>query len=176
LRKIIRSFFSFGAAVALLVAGLRLLNGVPLLVQEDLLRTYGDLDEVRSALRIAPILVPSYFPQDLSWPPAAILAQGRPFPVLVMEFERSGGGRETALVIVQADADRAVAGGRIRIERVRESAGYSLKGRDAVLDVGACRDGGPCSRISWREGRYRIDVTARSAPFELIEIAESMVR
>jgi hypothetical protein len=175
MRKIIRSFLSFGAAVGLLVAGLRLLNGVPLLVQEDLLRTYGDLDEVRSALRIAPILVPSYFPQDLSWPPAAILAQGRPFSAVVMEFERSG-GRETALVIVQADADRAVAGGKIRIGRIRESAGYSLKGRDAVLDVGACRDGGPCSRISWREGRYRIDVTARSAPFELIEIAESMVR
>jgi hypothetical protein len=175
MRKIIRSLLSFGAAVGLLVVVLQLLNGMPLLVQKDLLRTYGDLDEVRSALRIAPILVPSYFPQDLSWPPEAILAQGRPFPAVIMEFGRAG-VRETALVIVQADAGRAVGGGRIRIGHVRESAGYSLKGRDAVFDVGACRDGGPCSRISWREGRYRIDVTARSAPFELIEIAESMVR
>jgi hypothetical protein len=69
MRKIIRSLLSFGAAVGLLVVVLQLLNGMPLLVQKDLLRTYGDLDEVRSALRIAPILVPSYFPQDLSWPP-----------------------------------------------------------------------------------------------------------
>jgi hypothetical protein len=39
-----------------------------------------------------------------------------------------------------------------------------------------CKDEEPCSRIAWDDGRYRITVTAKTSPPELLKIAESMIR
>jgi len=64
----------------------------------------------------------------------------------------------------------------MEISRVRERATYPLKGRSAILEVGFCGNGEPCSRISWREKNVRITVLARLTPFELLKVAESMLR
>ena len=64
---------------------------------------------------------------------------------------------------------------KIEIQRIEEQVPYSLKGRKAELTVGQCRNGEPCSGISWDEGEYRIDVLMKSGPFDLIGIADSMI-
>lgn len=166
---------AFLAGVAAFAAALSLANRLPAAVQPDLLRRYSRVDEVRSALRLNVLLVPSYFPQELSWPPRAILAQGRPFPAVVMEFARAG-GRDAVLVIAQWEAGRTLSEGTVRMARARESVRYSLGGRDALLSVGTGPQGEQISRIGWTEGKFRVEVEAKVPPVELIRVAESMVR
>lgn len=171
-------FLAFAAGLAVLVIALKALNWLPLFAQKDLLRRYGDFEEMRSELGIRDVLVPSYFPEDFRWPPTGVIAQGKPYPAVILEFGRSGKGkdREIGLVIFQATADDFTPGGTLEISRTLEKVAYPLKGRDAVLEVGTGARGETCSRISWREKQFRVTVLARSTPFEVIRVAESMLR
>ncbi|MHB1011616.1 MAG: hypothetical protein ACYC37_01705 [Desulfobacteria bacterium] len=171
-------FLAFAAGLAILILGLKALNVLPLIAQKDLMRRYGDFEEMKAALGIREVSVPSYFPEEFRWPPTRILAQGKPYPAVIMEFERSGEGkaREVGMMIYQAARDDFSPGGPLALSRVRERATYPLKGRSAILEVGSGRTGEPCSRISWREKDVRITVLARLTPFELMKVAESMLR
>ncbi len=166
---------SFGIGILILVGATMAVNRVPVTVQGDLLRKYDSVDAVSTGLPSLPIYAPSYFPEDLRWPPSRVLAQGRPFPAVLMEFEGRKSGRPV-LVICQSAGGEFPPGDKLRLAKVKEKTAYRLKGRDARLEVGACGDGATCSRIAWTEGAYRIDVTGRSAPLELIRVAESMIR
>jgi len=169
---------AFAAGLAILVIVLKTLNWIPLVAQKDLMRRYGDFEEMRTALGIQEVFIPSYFPEDFRWPPTGILAQGKPYPAVVMEFERSGEGktREVGMMIYQAARDDFSPGGPLVLSRIREQATYPLRGRSAVLEVGVDVKGEPCSRISWREKDVRITVLALLTPFELMKVAESMLR
>lgn len=169
---------AFAAGLAILVVALMTLNWFPLIAQKDLMRRYGDFEEMRTALGIRQVFVPSYFPEDFRWPPTGILAQGKPYPAVIMEFEKSGEdkAREVGMMIYQAAEDGFSPGGTLVVSRIRERATYSLRGRPAILEVGSGVKGEPCSRISWREKEVRITVLARLTPFELMKVAESMLR
>ena len=167
--------FTFAAAVGILAGGLKLINWVPLAAQKNLLRNYTDIQMVKSELGIREVVVPSYFPQSLSWPPSAILAQKNPYPAVVMEFWQMG-TRDTVLVISQALSDDFRADDKIRITQLKERVNHPLKGRNSVLEVGFCGKGETCSRVSWKEGTLRIDVMAKSSPVEMLKVAESMLR
>lgn len=171
-RKLIR-FFSFAVMIAVSMVILKVANWLPLAVRSDGMRQYGSIEEVRQKLKIRDIYIPSYFPQSFSWPPSAILAQGRPFAAIVMEFRHLEKG-DVALVISQAASADFRADWKIKLTQVRETLPYTLKGKNSVLTVGTCREGEPCSRISWDEGRYRMDIIAKYTPIELVRIAESM--
>ncbi len=175
MKKTFLRIFTFAAAVGILAGGLKLLNWIPLAAQRDLLRKYNDVQEVKTELGIREIIVPSYFPQSLSWPPSAIFAQRRPYPAVVMEFTRIG-TRDTVLVISQALTDGFLADDKIRIVTIRERSANPLKGRDSLLETGFCANGEACSRVSWREGSIRIALMAKSSPVELVKVAESMLR
>jgi hypothetical protein len=166
---------AFAAGVGILLFLLRFFNWLPLMVQTGSMRGYRDLEEARGALQIRTILVPSYFPQHLQWPPSRILAQKKPFPAVVMEFEKMG-SKVTTLLISQSTSEGFLPEEKIRFVQVNETVAYSLKGREATLRVGVCHRNETCSGISWKEGEYRIRVLALSTPFELIKIAESMLR
>lgn len=168
-------YLLFAAAVVVLLAGLKIVGWLPLLAQRDLLREYKSVEEAKSELSIRQIYVPSYFPQDLSWPPSTVLAQGKPFPALIMEFGQAEGS-SVGLVVSQSLSDAFRADGKIRFAQLKEKVRYPLKGRDSLLEVGTCGDGEPCSRVSWKEENTHIVVMARSTPFELIQVAESMLR
>ncbi len=161
------------------VAFLAALNWFPSLVRPDLARRYATVEDAMRAAGYHGILVPKYFPEGLSWPPAFIFAQKRPFRAVVLEFTEPKTMR-TALIVVQSSLKGGAAEAeklqRIRFARIREQTGYRLKGRDAVLQVGICGDGRPCSRIIWKEGGFYSSVLYMSYPVELIRIADSMVR
>ncbi len=100
-------FLAFAAGLAILVIALKALNVLPLIAQKDLMPRYADFEEMRTSLGIREVLVPSYFPEDFRWPPTGILAQGKPYPAVIMEFERSGEGkdREVGMMICQTAED-----------------------------------------------------------------------
>ncbi len=176
MRKRIIGFLSFGLIVIVLVGVLKLLNWIPSAVQDGFAREYKSVDEVSSKLKIRDIYIPSYFPQNFRWPPAVILAQTRPYTAIVMEFRDVDKG-DTGLTISQTEAEaRFIKDDRIGISEVKEKVDYILKGRHALLEVGVGKNDEPVSRISWIEGRYRMTVAMKSRPFELLRIAESMLR
>ncbi len=175
MKKRLTGFLYFAVTVAILVALLKVAGWLPTALQEGLMRQYDSVEEVRAKLHIKDVYVPSYFPQSFKWPPSRILAQSRPFVAIVMEF-RDVRTADTALVISQSADKDFVPDKRISLTRVREKVDYPLKGRASSLEVGTCRNGSPCSRISWREGIYRISVEMESAPFDLLKIADSMTR
>ena len=168
-------YLLFAAAVAVLLGGLKIMGRLPLLAQRDLLRQYESVEAAKAELSIRQIYVPSYFPQNLSWPPSTVLAQGKPFPALIMEFGQAEGA-SAGLVVSQSLSETFRTDGKIRIVQLKEKVRYPLKGRDSLLEVGTCGAGEPCSRVSWKEGDTHIVVMARSTPFELIQVAESMLR
>ncbi len=173
--KSIMNFFTFALAIGILVVTLKVMNWVPQTVHRDALRRYASIEEVRASLNIREIYVPAYFPQDIVWPPSEILAQGKPFPAVVLEFQDRTSGK-LVLVLTQSQGTPAPAGRAIEVQSVKETVPFLMKGRNAVLIVGECTKNETCSRITWKEGAYDIAVLMKSAPFELTKIAESMLR
>jgi len=175
MNKALSRFLSFTIMIGLLILALKVINWIPLAMQQDAVRRYNSIEEVRSTLNRKDIFVPSYFPQQISWPPSAILAQNKPFFAMVMEFTRAD-KRNTALVISQSEGKALNVENPIVILVITEKVPYTIKGRDAVLTVGSCVNDEPCSGITWIEGKYTMTVLMKSTPFELTKIVESMLR
>ncbi len=169
------AFLSFGLAIVVLVILLAVMNWVPMAFQKDTLRRYSSIDEVKAALNLRDIYVPSYFPQHIVWPPSEILAQGRPFPAVVMEFKDAGSG-EIILVLSQSQGGPVPSRSAIDLTDIKETVPFVMKGRNAVLIVGACAKNEPCSKITWTEGPSTVTALMKAEPFELTKIANSMLR
>jgi hypothetical protein len=167
-------FLSFALAIGVLVVLLALMNWVPMAFQKDTLRRYRSLEEVRTALNIRDIYVPSYFPQHIVWPPSEILAQGRPFPALVMEFKDAGSG-EIVLVLSQSQGGPFSPDLRSLGQYQRNSPLYHER-TERRARCRRVRKNQPCSRITWKEGPYTVTALMKAAPFELTKITDSMLR
>lgn len=166
---------SFAITIGILIVILIVMNWVPMAFQKDTFRRYRSIDEVRTALNIRNIYVPSYFPQHIIWPPSEILAQSKPFPAIVMKFKDAGSG-EIVLVLSQSLGGAFPAGSAIDVANIKETVPFMMQGRSAVLVVGECGKNEPCSRITWKEGSYTVTALLKAAPFELTKITESMLR
>lgn len=158
----------------MVIVVLKIANWLPMAIQKDTMRRYHSIEDVRSKLNIKDIFVPSYFPQNFAWPPAEILAQNKPFTAIIMEIKHALKG-DVALIISQAESTTFRPDEKIKMLQLKERVSYPLKGRNVVLETGVCKNDEPCSRIAWDEGRYRIGITARLLPPDLVKIAESMI-
>ncbi len=168
-------FFYLIITIVAVLVSLKTLNWLPSILQQDTIRRYSSVEEVRAKTKIREVYVPAYFPQSIMWPPSEILAQTKPYPAVLMVFNAAN-TRDAALVIAQATSDAFSKNALIQFEQIARTVPYDLKGRKALLDVGTCKKDGPCSRISWTENDFTITLTMKSPPFDLIRMAESMVR
>lgn len=163
-----------GLAVAFLAAA----NWLPALMQKGFARQYDSIEEAKRSLGLDAVLVPGYFPEGITWPPSFILAQKKPYKAVVMEF-REAEAMDAALIVIQSSWHGSdVQLQRIRLSGVKEETQYRLKGRNVFLQVGTCDNGMPCSRMTWqdKDSGLHCTVLLMSSPFELIRIAESMIR
>jgi len=174
MKNSIRSFLLFSSAVAVLIVTLKVMNWLPLTIEKNTLRRYASTEEVKSSLNIREIYVPAYFPQNIVWPPSEILAQSKPFPAVVMEFKNQASG-DMVLVLSQSRGGPSPAGHALDLAGIKETVPFLLKGRKAVLVVGECIKGTPCSKITWEEGADTVTAFMKASPFELTKIAESML-
>lgn len=175
MRKTLRSLLLFSAAALVLLCLLVIAQRLPTLKQNSFVRQYASVEEVKRALELDRVLVPSYFPEGVAWPPTVVLAQKKPYEAVIMEF-RKAETAETVLVIIQSSLQgRYSQLERIPMVEVKEDTSYLLKGRRAELQVGTCAGGVTCSRISWDDSGLHCTVLFMAPPFELIKIAESMV-
>lgn len=162
--------------IAILFVSLKVINYLPSIIDGETLQRHRSIEEMKSAINVSHLYIPSYFPQGIEWPPSDILGQGKPFKAIVLKF-RHGGSGDIAMVIYQVEMNRHITEEReVRITKVRERIQYNLKGREADLQVGACEDEEICSRISWTEDGFRVIISMKSTPFELLKIAESVIQ
>lgn len=168
-------FFYLLITVAAVIAVLKTLNWLPAVLEKDMLGKFGSIEEVRAKLNIREVYMPSYFPESITWPPSEILAQARPYPAVLIVFQDRQ-TRDAALVISQAASDAFADNSLIPIERITRTVPFDLKNRKALLEVGTCKNSEPCSRLSWNENSYWMKLAMKAPPFELIRIAESMLR
>jgi hypothetical protein len=171
--KTVIGFLTFGLAVAAIIVLLKIMNVLPLTVQHNTLRQYESIEQVRSMLNIRDIYIPSYFPEEIRWPPSKILAQDKPFQALLMEFKRAGKD-EVVLVLSQSRGGTLKSENSLEPSAIKETVPFLLRDSTVVLTVGECEDRKPCSMITWNEGGYLISASMRSAPFELTKIVASM--
>jgi len=161
-------------SVAAVLVVLKVFNWLPTMFQKDMMRRYNSVDEVQSKLNIRELRIPAYFPQSIMWPPSEILAQGKPYPAVLMIF-KDVRTKAITLVISQGTSDAFSANTLVPFVQVTRKVPFDLKTRKAILEVGSCKDDEPCSRLSWSEKNFRTVITMKSPPFELIRIAESML-
>ncbi len=173
MRDALRGLLSFAAILLVLLAALKLLNWAPTVLDPGGLREYPNVPAVRAALQVQDLLVPSYFPEQVRWPPRRILAQSKPYPAMAVTYDGTH-QEETVLHTTQAASAEFAPETGIAPTTLRETVPYDLNGREAILEVGVCSNGAPCSRLTWQQDRYWIKVEMVSSPFELIKIAQSM--
>ena len=166
----------FALMAMLTVAVISLLNRFVTSAGTGFAKKFDTVDDARRSIGARELLVPSYFPEGISWPPSLIIGQQRPFRAAVMEFA-SPATHDTILVIEQSELaagdDKLL---RISLDNIVEETAYSFKGRSSVLQVGSCGGHAPCSRITWLQDGEHHTVLLMSSPFELVKIADSMVR
>lgn len=175
MKKKILGFLYFVIMIITIILVLKIINWIPVALQKGLIRKYSTLDDVKSKLSIKEVYIPSYFTENFSWPPSEILAQSKPFQAVAMEF-RHARNKEVALVITQASVEWFNPDRKITISQIKERVDYNLKGRNAVLEIGFCKKNEPCSRMSWKEGNYYVNVLMKAEPIDLIKISESIIR
>jgi hypothetical protein len=174
--KVARGLLLIVAMAAAVVMLLALADRLPSLTQKDFARRYDSIEEAKRSLGLDSILVPAYFPEGISWPPSLIVAQKKPYEAVVMEFAAAA-PKETAMIIIQSSLPDSKAHlQRIHLSELKEETQYVLKGRNALLQVGICENKMPCSRITWQDKGLYCTVVLMSSPFELIKMAESMLR
>ncbi len=172
MRSLLYMMIMVGGVVVVLAS----LNRTPSSIQKGFARQYDSVEEAKRSLGFDNILVPKYFPEGISWPPSFIFGQKDPYKALVLEFREAKAGETVLSVIQTSRRDSESQLQRTRLSKLTEDIPYRLKGRMARLLVGTCDKGIPCSRISWQEGDLYFTVLYMSSPFELIRIAESMIK
>jgi len=169
-----KGFIRFIGLIAALVAFLLVLNWLPGAIDKGGMRPYPGVDDIRKEAAFGSVIVPSYFPEGIKWPPSLVLGQSRPFMAVVMEFD--GDGNQRALVISESLSADFEPGHAARFLELRQSVEMDLQGRPAHIETGLCRDGASCSSISWKEGDLHIRLFMRAPTLTLIRLAESMLQ
>jgi hypothetical protein len=166
--------FSFILTVAVVLLLLKLFNWLPSVLENEGLKKYGSVDDVRAALKISKVYIPAYFPEYIQWPPAEIFAQRRPFPLIMMHFTHRD-SKSFALSLYQVDARATIElPYKSDVLYVRKESRVDVKNRVGTLVIAVCSGRERCNRLSWEEGMYRMTLIADDTPEQLIKMAESM--
>ena len=164
----------FSALVAGLLLFILVLDWLPGAVDKGGMRPYPGIEQLRKEPGFDSVLVPSYFPEGIKWPPRLVLGQRRPFMAVVLEFD--GEDAEMVLVISESVSADFEPGHAARFSELRQAANVDLNGSPALIETGLCHEGASCSRLSWQEGGLYVRLFMRAPSVTLIRIAESMPR
>lgn len=160
----------------LVIAFIVMMNWLPWQIQQNTARQFHSIDAAKIATGIEYVMVPVYIPEGILWPPKLIVAQKKPFYALVMEFINAK-TKDVELFIIQSSTEKAEKRfQKIDFVEMKEETEYILKGRKAILQVGDCKGGIECSKLMWQENEMYCSVFLMSSSFNLIRVAESMIR
>jgi len=166
--------FLFLIVMGVTALGLKLLGSAGVLLQKEGPQKYPSLEEAKKELKLGGVQLPAYFPQYLEWPPFEIIAQEKPFTMILMHF-RERGTKNTVLSIQQMDSKfKETLTSRIEPDQIAKKGNILIKERPIVFFHSFCRDGLPCNKVVWEEGGHRFSLVAKDSVEELLKIAGSM--
>lgn len=174
--KILTGSFWMAILSGLVIAFIVILNWFPTQIQQNRVQRYDNIEALKKVIGPEHIMMPIYIPENISWQPSFIIAQKKPFYAVVMEFVDIK-TNEPALFIIQSstpEAERKFQ--KLSFIELKEEIKYDLKGKNAILQVGSCEGNNECSKMIWQEGDVYCSVFLMSSSFNLIRIAESMMR
>lgn len=157
----------------LVVTVVLVLNWIPTVVGRDAMRSYPSVEKLKHEPGFEGLLVPSYFPEGITWPPAMILGQKEPFMAAVISFDGARG--RDSLVISQSTSPDFDPGGVMRFEVLRQSVEMDRAGRHLRVEIGLCHDGAQCSRVSWSGTDRHVKVFMYGPSVTLLRIVQSMI-
>ena len=139
------------------------------------MQTFNAVEEAEYKLRIK-LLLPAYFPDYISWPPAETQAQQRPYRMVSLSF-RDRRNQDLMMTIHQVFSEQTPSlpelfplnsyGQEIPIKLNRQAATFASFIKD---------DGQRWNCVWWRGSDRQVIITARFSETELLKIAKSMVR
>ncbi len=181
LSKVISSIKSvLGTAIPIIVVlgavalGLRLLKEAPpTLAGETRVVSYSSVVSAQLALGTA-IVIPSYFPDYLVWPPKSVLAQKKPFPSALLTVASQSAGDDTLWIYQSRSLREEPLIALPRHAVIYQTAEATLNAVEGEMVIGKSAKGTPLNQLSWREGDLRHVVLATLPPEELLKIARSM--
>lgn len=160
--------------VGALALVLYLLGLVPAYVQSTTgVTEYPSIEAAESELGFR-IIIPTYFPSYLAWPPARI--EGRLEPERRVEMLFISATQQTKALVIQeivtenGDVDRPLPW----IETIQQTIPVAIGDSEGKLVVGRDADGQLVNAVTWRSGSMTlVMVTTRPVP-ELLTLARSM--
>jgi hypothetical protein len=171
----LRKYLLFGVMIIAVAVMLNLLNWVPTVFQKEGVKKYKTIEDAKGELKMSDLLLPSYFPQYLIWPPSEIFGRRRPAKMVLMHFINYD-RKDTVLSVMQAEtADPHPIKSRIEPVKTRKREGILIKGIRGELSLGLCAGGEPCNSVTWESDGYTFTIIAKDSVEELRKIAESMI-
>jgi hypothetical protein len=171
---LLRIVISWAIVMAVAIAALRAFDSLPAWVTGDsrLVHRYATIAEAEHELG-RPVLLPSYFPDGLRWPPSVVRVYGR-FPAsVVVEFSRRN-GRGLALVICEAVPPIPVE--LLAEGRVLHQTGMSLGRHSAIVSRRLLPDGALVHDLGWSSGSRLMLVRSYDGLELLMSVGASLER
>jgi hypothetical protein len=170
-----RTLLVFGAVLGATAATLAVLNHVPDLAGTNprRIRTAASLRAVEARLGQG-LLLPSYFPQWLVWPPSSIrFTDGPPTIVAFVLDARDGSG--PVLTIVQTfEPDAAIPSRLLPPGTVIESEPARIGLEPARLSHLRLADGSSWRELAWTEQDRRVTFRFRTQTSDVLRMARSL--
>ena len=154
---------------------LYLLGQVPDYIQGERhgLKEYDSIEEVEMYLGFN-LVVPTYFPSYLSWPPAKIYGQREPVPMAQTLFLSQQGGYET-LLIYQIDTESEDLPVPLPwVTTVQEETPITIDEHNGFMITGTGIMGEPLNGAYWKSGDFYFVVITTRSERELLTIIRSM--
>lgn len=171
----LKPYILFLLAVGLTILGLTLFNALPELIQDNTLRRYPSLDEAKHVLHLQKIQVPPYFPQNFEWPPQEVIAQKKPYPLILLHFIHKG-SNQVVLALTQTDKrNNNTLLSRIEPTQILETSEIRLKNTTATLYHGLGPTHEACNKITWEDNENFFALVLQGSSNELIKMAASMM-
>ncbi len=171
-------------ALAVVVAGLRLLDAAPGYVQRALAGpprppfvlderlSYPSIESAEKDLGV-PVLTPGYFPSYLAWPPSSVRGQREPVRVVSLLFLSADGQQGLQFREVHWEGEDLPFSVPEPAE-VLERREVELSGAIVRVLVGRSSGGTPVNQLRWRSGGVHFVVTSVYPPEELLRMADTM--
>lgn len=183
-RDIYRFLFPLFVIMGAMFLFLRLLNALPSYLQPETLREEHSVATVAEAEAVLKrkLLLPSYFPEYLLWPPGKITVQQRPVPfVRLVVYARTGiydrAGQMPVLIIHQGSPGIIEEGTEPLLPFLLLTKETVRLGQVAAeLSTYRAKDGQPWYRLSWPSEGQAVVVTSSLPLKEVLRMASSMNR
>jgi hypothetical protein len=157
------------------IAGaMMLLNKLPGLIQRPSVQSFDTIEDAEQQTGLT-ILVPSYFPDDFSWPAATIEVMQRPALAVYMVFKSRKSGADSLWIYeITSQGDKADSFVPMP-KHVVQVIALPLKGAKGAFSIGKSDAGADIYQVRWKTADHIYVVTTTLSLDDLISMAGSMI-